>query len=264
MRAAFEELGKKRIHNSSERILQKTFRQQSKKGVNVRIPIIVGVTGHRALRSQDIPILRAAVSSELKKLTATYANSPFVMLNSIASGADTLCAEAALALGIRLVCPLPLPIEEYRKDFAGADAAAFDALIRRADSVFVSPDTEPMPENQTRDDHYRQAGIYVATHCHLLLALWDGAPAKPDGCGTAEAVAFMLKRDFQLASGNASVTSDGAVLQIETPRQGSQASTLASNIRLLENEPGSLHRRLTAIDLRNADASDAEIPANNA
>ena len=226
----------------------------------MRIPIIVGVTGHRALRSQDLLSLRAAVFAELKKLTETYANSPFVMLNSIASGADTLCAEAALALGIRLVCPLPLPIEEYRKDFA-ADAAAFDILIQRADSVFVSPDIEPMPEKPTRDDHYRQAGIYVATHCHLLLALWDGAPAKPDGCGTAEIVAFTLKKEDKPESGGVEATSEGAVLQIETLRQGSQASIHVPHIRLLENEPGSLHRRLTAIDLLNADAADAEIPA---
>ena len=205
----------------------------------MRIPIIVGVTGHRALRSQDLPALRAAVSSELKKLTATYPNSPFVMLNSIASGADTLCAETALALGIRLVCPLPLPIEEYRKDFLGMDAAVFDGLIQRADSVFVSPDTEPMPENPMRDDHYRQAGIYVATHCHLLLALWDGTPAKPDGCGTAEVVAFMLQKEHRSARGSVEATSDGAVLQIETLRQGSQASNFAPHIRLLENEPGS-------------------------
>ncbi len=230
----------------------------------MRNTIIVGVTGHREMRSQDLPILRAAVLSELGKLTATYANSPFVMLNSIASGADTLCAEVALELGIRLVCPLPLPIEEYRKDFVGADAAVFDALIQRADSVFVSPDTEPMPENPTLDDHYRQAGIYVATHCHLLLALWDGSPAKPDGCGTAEVVAFMRKRDYKLANGNVEATAEGAVLQIETPRQGSEERMLVPHIRLLENEPGSLQKRLAKIDAFNANATDAEIPATNA
>ena len=53
------------------------------------------------------------------------------MLNSIASGADTLCAEVALSLGIDLVCPLLMPASEYRKDF----------------------------QRPTRDFRYRQAGM---------------------------------------------------------------------------------------------------------
>ena len=106
------------------------------------IPIVVGVTGHRALRTQDLPSLRAADFAELKKLTENYVNSSFIMLNSIASGADTLCAEVAITLGILLVCPLPLPIDDYRKDFSEADAERFDALIRVAENVFVVSDTQ--------------------------------------------------------------------------------------------------------------------------
>ncbi len=63
-----------------------------------RIPIVVGVTGHRALRPQDEEALRAAVSAELKKLTAQYPRSPVVMLTSLAEGGDLLCAEAATEL----------------------------------------------------------------------------------------------------------------------------------------------------------------------
>ena len=75
------------------------------------IPIVVGVTGHRALRTQDLPMLRAVVTAQLKQLIASCPNSSFVMLNSIASGADTLCALVALELGMRLICPLPMPAE---------------------------------------------------------------------------------------------------------------------------------------------------------
>lgn len=34
----------------------------------VKIPLIVGVTGHRHLRGEDEPILRRTVREELKKL----------------------------------------------------------------------------------------------------------------------------------------------------------------------------------------------------
>lgn len=59
------------------------------------IPITIGVTGHRAVREEDREALYAAVMSELKLLRELYPNSPFVMLNSLAEGADQLCADAA-------------------------------------------------------------------------------------------------------------------------------------------------------------------------
>jgi len=220
----------------------------------VSIPIIIGVTGHRALRAPDLSILRIAVSSELKKLTTAYANSPFVMLNSIASGADMLCAEVALELGIRLVCPLPLPINEYREDFVEADVASFDALILRADCAFVAPDIEMPHRSLTRDDHYRQAGQYIAAHSHVLLALWDGAPARPDGCGTAETVAYMLNVNDQSGHTCFKASNDGAVIHILTPQQGAAIGSLDPLIRLLENEPGSLSVTLAITDSFNADA----------
>ena len=112
------------------------------------------------------------------------------MLNSLAAGADTVCAQEALSLGMELVCPLPMEIDEYRKDFAGPEIEVFEHLIEQASDVFIAPATEPFMEG--RDFRYREAGLYVALHSHVLLALWDGKPATPEGCGTAEVVSFML------------------------------------------------------------------------
>jgi len=220
----------------------------------VGIPIVIGVTGHRALREQDIPVLRQIVSSELTKLTAAYTNSSFVMLNSIASGADMLCAEAALALGMRLVCSLPMPASEYRKDFSGEDLAAFDALLQKADKVFVAPDIERKNEDLTRDYHYRQAGIYISAHSHLLLALWDGSAAKQDGCGTAEVVDFMLNANYQDKYNDFKATNDGAVLHVFAPRESDDDEALVPRVSLLENEPGCLEKMLKRTDAFNADA----------
>ena len=58
-------------------------------GSDTGIPIVIGVTGHRDLREQDIQMLRELVSNKLKQLMIQYPNSEFVMLNSIASGADS-------------------------------------------------------------------------------------------------------------------------------------------------------------------------------
>lgn len=232
----------------------------------MKIPIVIGVTGHRDLRQQDIPILRQMVRAELEKLKNGYPHSELVMLNSLASGADSLCAEEALKLGISLVCPLPMDVEEYRKDFLVDELTAFDDLLSKADEVFVAPHTES--EREDRDYLYRQAGIYVAAHSHVLLALWDGSDPKPDGCGTAETVSFMLHGEYEGAGSCFHAENDGAVIHIRTTRESGRVSFPIS-VHLIENRTGSLHEVLKMTDCYNADAStiresaDKLIPEND-
>lgn len=218
----------------------------------MNIPIVIGVTGHRDLRQQDIPLLRETVHVELEKLKTEYSHSDFIMLNSLASGADTLCAEEALRLGISLVCPLPMEVEEYRRDFSGDELIAFESLLSQADEVFAAPHTEP--EKEGRDYRYRQAGIYIAAHSHVLLSLWDGSPARPDGCGTAEAVSFMLHSEYGGVGNCFHTEHGGAVIHIRTPRKNGKDSFPVS-VHLLENRTGSLSEVLKMTDRYNADAS---------
>ncbi len=224
------------------------------------IPIVIGVTGHRDLREKDIPQLRALVRTELQRLKTEYPHSPFVMLNSLAAGADLLCAEVANELGIMLKCPLPMSVEEYRKDFDADTVMNFKTMLDRADEVFIVPNIEPLPDKASHDYHYRQAGIFVATHSHVLLALWDGSPAKADGCGTAEAVGFMLNGDYK-NGGSFQAANDGAVLHISTPRQ-SFNTEITILVRLIEKQPGLLHDVLRMTDAFNKEAielfSDSE------
>ena len=101
------------------------------------IPIVIGVTGHRALRPEDRGALYDAVTAELRKLQALCPNSPFVMLNSLAEGADQLCARVALELGIPLVAVLPMAREAYETDFTGEALESFRSLCDRAEQCFV-------------------------------------------------------------------------------------------------------------------------------
>ncbi len=204
------------------------------------IPIAVGVTGHRSIREEDIPFLKETVYAELQKLKNEYPDSPFIMLNSLASGADTLCAEAGISLGMSLVCPLPFEIDEYRKDFP--ENSRFDELVRSASEVFAADfaeqPKEDLTDEQMRNFAYRQAGIYVASHSHVLLALWDGKEGTGCGCGTAETVGFMLEGNYRDGRSILKSTNDGAVIHIKTPRAGN-ADTPEGAV-LIENESGSL------------------------
>ena len=221
------------------------------------IPIVIGVTGHRDLREQDLSILRKLVHDELEKLMNRYPHSPLIMLNSLAQGADLLCAEIASELGIELKCPLPMAIDEYRRDFSGDDIGRFELMLTKAKVVFVAPWTERAQDTVNRDFHYRQAGIYIATHSHVLLALWDGSPAKPDGCGTAETVEFMNKGKYENSPGGFRAANDGAVIQILSPRQN-ENKELAINVKLIENEAGSLYEILSMTEAFNSDAEESQ------
>ena len=188
---------------------------------NSTIPIIVGVTGHRDIRDEDRDILLEAVRGELEKLAAACPNSELVMLSSLADGADSLCAEAALSLSVPLIAALPMERDEYEKDFSGEALSRFRALCGAAGDLFAVPAAEPVPEKPDRDFLYRQAGIYVAEHAHVLIALWDGKEGA-SGCGTAETVQFALERAYLPADG-APPAYGGAVIHIETPRAGGAA-----------------------------------------
>lgn len=213
------------------------------------IPIMIGVTGHRDLRPQDLPRLRAAVDAELAALKARRPGSPLLMLNALAAGADLLCAEAAAAAGIPLVCPLPLAPEEYRRDFSGGDTARFDAQLAAARRFFVVPG----PEDASRDDCYRRAGFYIAEHCQILLALWDGQPPKPGGCGTAETAAHFL-------DGGDLPPRTAALIHIVTPRLSGAVPEAPLQTAVRQCGPVPAADTLAVIDHLNPALGDAPEP----
>jgi len=219
------------------------------------IPIVVGITGHRDLRQEDIPILKKQVREELEMLQNKYLNSNIRMLNSMAAGADILCAQVAETLGIPIVCPLPMELEEYEKDFSMEDLSELRRLLAYAETIFVTSHIED--ERPERDFLYRQAGIYIATHCHVLIALWDGESAVEDGCGTANVVEFMYEGNYQ---GNELLRSpnEGAVIHIPTPRKGCLLP-YKGNAILLEHIHGGLEELLSQTDQFNKDAREIRI-----
>jgi len=148
---------------------------------------IIGVTGHRKLVSDCIPELIADIEAFFRSVVRKHESA--TVLSPLAEGADTLCAKLALDAGMRLVIPLPMNVLEYRKGFSGVAEVEFDCLLSLADSVFVVQPEEPVPAAPQSGFYYRQAGIYIATHCHTLLAVWDGIEKDtPDSAGTWETI----------------------------------------------------------------------------
>jgi hypothetical protein len=202
-----------------------------------RLPLVIGVTGHRDLRDQDVPELEREIAAIFERLRHDYlhgdAETPIVVLSALAEGADRLAARVALAHGARLVAPMPMPIDEYRCDFEpglkAGNAAEFDALLAQAIAAPVVPFTPGnslaavRADPSKREEQYQAVGLFIAQHANVLIALWDGDGATIRTGGTAEVVAFK-RRGIPLGilgSARASLDASeiGPVIHVVTPRQ---------------------------------------------
>ena len=158
--------------------------------------IVVGVTSHRDVDPARLPELRARVLEVLQDLRRRFPDLALVVLSPLAEGGDRVAAEAGLEVGARLVVPLPMPAELYADDFPTPGSRdEFKALLARAEVIPLPlPPGDPDALREAgplRDRQYLLAGLHVATHCHLLLALWDGCEGGGTG-GTAQIVRYYL------------------------------------------------------------------------
>ena len=161
------------------------------------IPLVVGVTSHRNLAAGEVGPIRELVRDFFAQIKREFPDLPLVVLSALAEGGDQLVAREALVAGARLIAPLPLTPESYIEDFIHSESrVAFTELCQRAEVVQLplvrgnTPATIAVP-GEARDRQYAQAGVYVASHSHILLTLWDGRDSDLLG-GTAQVVRYAL------------------------------------------------------------------------
>jgi hypothetical protein len=160
------------------------------------VPLVVAVTGHRDLIERELPALRERVSAFMADLERRYPDLPVVVMSGLATGADSLVVEEALALGLKVIAALPMPRSFYAEDFAtGPERARFHELCARAHEIIELPFTPgntadlAREHGHNRDRQYAQLGVFLSAHCHVLLALWDGRNSGELG-GTTAVVNF--------------------------------------------------------------------------
>jgi len=154
--------------------------------------IALGVTGHRFLA--ELEQIMAGVERAVRRVCRTFPDSSFRILSSLAEGADRLLAQRLLFIpGAALWVPLPLPEEEYLKDFETSQSKnEFIQLLGKAERVIQ------MPVRKTREEGYLAAGNFVLENSDCLLTIWDGKPAQ-GMAGTAGIVALARERGLPLA-----------------------------------------------------------------
>ncbi|MGH9970765.1 MAG: hypothetical protein ACREBG_23645 [Pyrinomonadaceae bacterium] len=198
-----------------------------------KIPIIIGVTGHRDIRQDDIPKLQEQVRKILEELHRKYPATSLLVLSPLAEGADRLVAQVALEntsnkqARARLFVPLPLPREEYEKDFETRESKTeFHDLLKQAWKCFELPlvtgntSASIQQYGPDRNKQYAQVGAYIARHSHILIALWDGKRSGLEG-GTAQIVDFKLNGipgPYAPQRPQLDIVDNGPVYHIVTPR----------------------------------------------
>lgn len=160
-------------------------------------PLVIGVTSHRNLAPAEIEPIRARLRDLFAYLKAEFPGLSLVALSSLAEGGDQLFAAEALSAGARLVVPLPLPRDLYADDFQQPEVReAFDTLCARADIIRLpllrSQSREALQTpGEARDRQYAKAGVFIASHSHILVAIWDGNDSGRLG-GTGQIVKYYL------------------------------------------------------------------------
>jgi hypothetical protein len=154
--------------------------------------VAIGVTGHRNLTNEEQ--LLSGVDQALNHIQGAFPNSRITIISPLAEGADRLVAWRAMANNdADLVVPLPLDVEEYMLDFSKISSKAeFVTLLEQAAQVIE------LPVLENREDSYLAVGLYVLKQCDILIAIWDGLPARGPA-GTGQIVAHAREQKKPLA-----------------------------------------------------------------
>ncbi|MEO0500871.1 MAG: hypothetical protein AAF205_09995 [Pseudomonadota bacterium] len=164
----------------------------------------IGITGHRAGK---LPAeLRDAAQDRLNEVFAAIAHAArqfetkqstnirdgvcsLTLHTPLATGADQMAANAARAVDMSVRAVLPFDPETYAHDFEpGQERDQYSDQLSLADAVFaLDGRREHGPEP------YVSVGEAIASKADILIALWDGQPAKGRG-GTGQIVEIALGR----------------------------------------------------------------------
>jgi len=145
----------------------------------------VGITGHQRL---DDPSTWSWVESTLNnELDALL--TPVIAVSSLAIGADQLFASTVVHRGGKI--HTVIPFQGYERTFVPRDLDSYRRILSKATVV------EIMETEGTDEDKYLAAGKRIVELADLMIAVWDGKPAKGKG-GTADVVAYAIQRGIRV------------------------------------------------------------------
>jgi hypothetical protein len=155
----------------------------------------VGITGHVGLDPTKMMELENGIGEAIRHIEQAFPNRYLTVFSPLAVGADRLVARKLLEReASRLIAVLPVPADDYVDDFGSTDLHHVDyasAELRHEFRHWISEraiEVIPMTPSASRNEAYEKTGFYIAEHCDVMIAIWDGLPSQGRG-GTADVVA---------------------------------------------------------------------------
>ncbi len=137
-----------------------------------------GVTGHQELGEYKmVQWIRSKIEEAIDRHQVTMG------FTSLAIGADQLFADVLCERHVPFTAVIPS--EKYVHSFGENDRARYYSLLTKAELVVTLSYPEPS------EAAYMDAGRTVVDAVDLLIAIWNGKPARGLG-GTADVVSYAL------------------------------------------------------------------------
>jgi hypothetical protein len=137
----------------------------------------IGITGHQVIPPEADKYVRSGIADCLTRWADDLTG-----VGSLAAGADQLFAACLLHRGGKL--HVIVPCDNYETTFSNeSDLDRYVKFCNQAARI------EKLPFPAPSEEAYLAAGKQVVDCTNLLLAVWDGEPARGKG-GTADIVAY--------------------------------------------------------------------------
>lgn len=143
-------------------------------------PRRIGIVGHRGLPLSTAELVWSGLVDLLRAWSPGLTG-----VTCLADGADQLFARVVLSLGGQI--EVIVPAERYREGLPRDAQDDYDHLISAASNV------ERLAFVESTEEAHMAAGRALVDRSELLVAVWDGAPARGFG-GTADIVVYARQR----------------------------------------------------------------------
>jgi hypothetical protein len=145
----------------------------------------IGASGHQNIPPQAIEYIRRGIADII-----LAADDGLVGISSLAAGADQLFASLVLKHGGQLY--VIIPCRNYETTFPEkTELEQYQLLLSKAHKIEILD--YPLPS----EDAYLEAGRRIADSSDLLIAVWDGKPARGKG-GTADIAYYAMNRGIKV------------------------------------------------------------------
>jgi len=146
---------------------------------DVKVPIVVSVTGHTDIPEDNRDRIRAEVRHFLEGMRENYPHSDIILMSAMTNGSDLTAASVAKDMGL-YIAPVFLEESEVSGSNVSSDQNTKDfrdvmSYAKCLDPKIIDPPYEDYPRRM------RELGAFLVSYSHIMIVLWDGRSYSKNG-----------------------------------------------------------------------------------